>query len=494
MGFKLGCFWKALLVLSMVLGCSSGKSEDGQDAGSGDAGRDAGRDSGATASEPDDSFFDPVADESLVFTFKGRINDAATAYEQLKVGEGDFKLTLDGGTDELTEGMMALADTFPADAGTESLRGEKYVALAVYKTLEGTSTTMTAEHVNVYAIVDDLMALKKDRKNLMPIGRGIVVAHKWFVNLKMDGSRLDRVCTIGFADPANKDSRYFVDTGLNKTFGVGEVLALWGNVGLETDPAAIKEQYPDLEDYEGLWCQFLKDNATITKDEYVAELASDDATLSCDMPQGYLDPFSADHLAVTFKGAINDAANQYPAYGAIQIDAEVDGGTYGDAVYSTYAYKYTDAGAGTDYVAASTMDDVVEVSTRRYTVNLIAIEVARPALVEAKASGEGLIANDQIFAYIAEAELIYAADGTTLDYQKICPVAVNDPASTASSAFVCAEGNTDFSIGETLELASNLALTTDPAVVGPLSGVPEGETCICQNLTTPIPCADFPGR
>lgn len=456
-------------------------------AGGGDGAADAGPDGGASY-EPDEAFWAPVGAESLTFEFEGRLNDQATDYDDLKQGRGAFTAALASGATAMEEGQLGWLGQFPEECSQPALCGRPYVVMSAYRTLESGASGMTAIHVNVYAMADAIEAALAAGDRELPFGDGLAYLHEWRVDVKPDGTRLDRICTLAIR-AGDAASRLFVG-GEAPALGVGEPLHLYGNVALGTDAGAIAASDPDLVEYGGLLCELRVDDAPATAEEYEAALAEDGPQLSCELPEGYLEPPAADYVTVTFEGEINAADAEYLTYGSAEFGAGVGGEPVGDALYSVYATRTGASSGGTDYVAVTALDDVESDGAGGYAFGVIGVEALTDALVEAKEAGAPEIPADALFVYVADADQYYAS--STGVYTRLCPIAVSDPASTASSLYVCLDASEAFGVGEELELAGSVVLSTDPSVVAGASGLPDGETCFCSLNEEAIPCDEYP--
>ena len=482
---------RAAFIMLLVAGC--GYSSDPAGDENADAGTDASGEDGKSAPErpePAADFFDPAADDVLQFEFRGRINPYDVDYEEYRIGMGEFTATIDGESSKMTTDPLCYLSTVTSSTDT-GLNGKKYLGLIGYREIEGTGMSLLADHVNVYIIVDDLKDLKSGGKNLMDLEHTRLEVHRWLVTMKGGGSRLDKVCTVAVADEDNDGSKLFVDHAGNESFEAGEILRAWGNVALTTDPDVILEKNPGLEEYDSMLCLFMKDNVPISKEQYEEELESDGADLSCELPADYLEPFADDYMTIKFNGQINDVDDEYPVYGSVELDISIDGEKYGDAVYSTYVMRGQTTGQ--EVVSVSVLDNVEQLNDTDFVYNGTGFTMTAAVLDDALESGDGMITDTSGFmSDVSDISLIYEAGGTVLAYYRICPIAVMDVESAQSSAYVCLDDNADFGVGEMLEFAGNVALTTDMDAIRLQYGMASDQDCICAHYNTPIECSEFP--
>jgi hypothetical protein len=450
----------------------------------------AGPDGGDYGLEPPSEFWDPVAEDVMLFEMKGRINPVDVSSADLKLGLGEFTAETDTVNTCMREDPYSYIKQYPTDVSDTSLAGNEYVVLTAYEQVESSAKSAEFYHTRVGLLVGDLLAAKQDGANEIPAGGAFIEVNDWTVHIKLNGERLDRVCPVAVRDQAVTVSKLFVDHVDNVGFDQGETIKAWGNVGLSDDQEAIAASDPALELHDGMYCEFMLDHEPITAAEYEAELADDTSTLSCDLPEGYLDPVADNYLAFTFRGEINDEDTQILVYGAMEIDAEVDGDSFGVGIYSAEA-NLAGGDAPGAAVAVGALSDVVNVSADQFTCVSTYVVLEREVLQQARAGETHAIPISSVyFAYVSEVGLVY--DGDDVAHLKFCPRGIIDSDDPESSLFVCFEDNDSFDVGEDLELAGSMALTSDPETIAEFYTFYPGQECYCEEYGVQASCDTFP--
>jgi hypothetical protein len=424
--------------------------------------------------------------------FKGLINSYEDVVNQQAVdGIGEASVVLPSGSTSLDEMAMTFRYDFPQDYPYEKWRGVSMLALDLYKTVKGDSTSATYNDLRLYIPRDDLAALKGSGGNVMGLGELALVSLSTIdLLVRKDGVRMQKTCFGAIADTSVKESKFFVNSSKNTGFAAGENLKIWANVAMTSDKAKILETFKTLVDDNGSLCRYLKDQTSITKEEYYVEIKKE-FDLDCGVPDGFLTPLAADYETFMFKGLINDiSGNDQPVNGVSVYKVFAAGKARSVNDYSAYssAVKYDSM----DLVGVTSIGNVIQMDAINYTYLATETYFSREDLVALKTGGVNRMDFDGSNMLTA----VYAMeqkDRKPKSYFRQCALAVIDTTRTGSAAYVCHEKNTDFSAGEGLQTAANFELTTDTAAIAEYVGTDDG--CICYDEASAyFDCSEFAGK
>jgi hypothetical protein len=499
MRFLLTCSF----VFATALGACGGDVDDtpsetdtGTD-GSSDAGTEDAAESGpdAEAEGVPPGFMDPVADNALLIELKGRINTYEDYSDPMAATEAkaDFKAVLTSGVIQMPDQPIAFLYEYPDEPDVpEQLRGQQIIVLQAYHT-DPASTHAHGKYVMGQTILrrDAFEKLLTDATSTLGFD-DIASATVRSVDsiVRVDTTRLVKDCYVALRDPDNTDSSLFVDATENTAFAAGEVLTTWANIGLLADATSIATLAPpDYESHDGTWCFCAMNDAQVPCVEWEQEATKTGAELSCPIPSDFFDNPAESHVTFTFKGELTGPGED-TAQGSGVFDVVQDG-THVPIDYMSYAGRYTLTSgtyAGQDIIDIIGLGNVKSAGTGRYTLTYLGAQVLVGGLEDLESSGEHLMNLDPqhiYFVVLHDTELVSGPP----EYIRYCPVAVLDSHGTPSAMYVCHENNTSFAVGETIEIAGNLPLTSDPAAIGELTG---GHDCFCSKDGASIACEDFP--
>lgn len=440
---------------------------------------------------PPPGFLDPVGAQSLVGTFLGRINtpeeasDTATTTSAL----GAFTLTVDGVRTTLAEGPVVFVYTYPDTPDVpQALRGAQRVYQQAYW-VDPDSTLAHARYVlaQVVVPVEALVSVAEGAGGTGAVAHPDVraIVRQIEAVVRPDRVRLDKRCYVAVHDPENPGSAVFVDGRANTDFAAGETLRAWSNVGLVTDHDGLASvlQSAGVQEFEGRFCDCVKQGAAIPCDQWAAEIVEEGLELSCAVPDDFDDDPAPSHMLFRFKGDIHAAGAETLASGAYLFDVVLDGESL-PIDYTAYATRSTIAQgvyAGEGLIVIGGMGAIAEVAPGRYEYVYVDVQMLTDGLDALKADGEHRMFLDgrHIFqADVYRVEQFY--ETATSSWVKACPRAGLDVADPGS-LWVCHEGNTGFAVGEPLEVAGNLALA-------PIAG----GACYCSKDGEAKTCDEFP--
>ncbi len=219
-----------------------------------------------------------------------------------------------------------------------------------------------------------------------------------------------------------------------------------------------------------------------------------DLEVGCGMPEDFLVPFGEDHAVVEVIGEIGEQDGGLSLSNAdydVQVNGEdlpVDDGT----VYIVDYFSY-----GNHYLLVQAAGNFDYYTSYHYRYTFMRITFPTIMLTNLQASGEYLLPFGSDIGYasltIADIETKqfgeYGGDDYEI-YYRMCPQAVSDPDAVDNAFWVCHDENQTFSVGETLHLGGNVALSTDPELLKEqfqMTG-----SCSCwRDDNIPVPCSDF---
>jgi len=446
---------------------------------------------GVTPGIPPPGFLDPVGAQSLVGTLRGRINTTAEIADTALTTSalGTFILTVDDVRTTLAEGPVVFVYTYPdAPDVPEALRGRQLVYQQAYW-VDPDSTLAHARYVlaQVAVPVEALASVADRAGGTGPVAARDVraIVREIEAVVRPDRVRLDKRCYVAVPDADNPGTAVFVDGRANTAFTAGETLLAWSNVALVTDHGALGDalQAAGVEEFEGRFCDCVKQGAPIPCEQWAREILEDGLELSCAVPDDFDDDPAPSHMRFRFKGEIHAAGTDTLASGAYLFDVVLDGASL-PIDYTAYATRSTlqeGVYAGEGLIVIGGMGAVTEVAPGRYAYVYVDVQMLSDGLEALKADGEYRMFLDgrHIFqADVYRVEQFY--ETATSSWVRACPSAGLDVAG-AGSLWVCHEGNIGFAVGETLEVAGNLALA-------PIAG----GTCHCSQDGEERTCDEFP--
>ncbi len=433
--------------------------------------------------EPDATFLDDLDGNSVAFGFAGMINDDPALNITPTMGNGVYTFDADELSGVLDQYAYTFGFTYPEDFPDPLLAGLEVLSFGASKIYAQNGAElryyffswMVARSVLMDALTaDDPLMETPDlvRFRLMDVTQYI---RPW------DQALFRRYCTLSTYDTAADTGRLFLNYFDNTTFAAGENLKVWGNLPL-TPLITIT---PENEETQ---CSYRIGDATVTRTEYETGRAITEPELSCGIPDGFFAGAVPMHLDYFFSGELNpsDASleTSVPGYGdataMLQEEVVVDD-------YNAVAMATTIEAEPVTY--AQSIGGVTTLGNEHYTFHIMGVYVATSVLQAMKAGQTTVVPWDgETMTVALEHYEQLTVDGT--GYGRVCPLAVTAP-DAVGELLACTGGNTDFSAGETLELALSVAWTDDPTAIAAVYGYPDGQTCHCLQENSVVDCAVF---
>lgn len=473
-------FFMIVLAALFFISCGENSSANDNDSASNDTLALTDADS-ATPVEQD--FFASDADNFASLDFKGIIN-TQTDYEESKAtnGIGTINMNFGSSTVAITQYLYAIKNKMPDDYPKEKYRGLEYIGVTAYNI---DTVSSTDYHYNLAGFgmpIEFLQGLKESGTN-----ESVFPELSWLtyydINLRLrkDNSTVSRHCYISFG--LIESSKIRVDTAKAGTFSIGDNFIFQANVTM-SDPITIT---PDNEEAN---CTYTLNSDKISKAQYELELQKDGSEFDCALPDKFLDPRGDAYDIFKMKGTINDGtSSNQPAVAIGERTLALASGPVKLSDYMSYysAINYS----GSDLISLSSIYNMIIVTDNYYTFDSLDLYLSLPKLQEMKASGEQNFTDftEAIYSYSKVEQKI--SQGDTMIKQ--CPKAVISKTEEGSALFICHSGNTNFAVGENLQIAGNMILTEDKAAITDATGI-AGE-CYCYNYTKGVEmtCDDFDG-
>ena len=178
----------------------------------------------------------------------------------------------------------------------------------------------------------------------------------------------------------------------------------------------------------------------------------------CPLPDTYESPPEGDHVLFKARGEITDFGST--CFAAREIEVRIDGQTWDVDSFSACA---TGQFLGIiEYVGISSFSSAQLLGPNHVTYNFLSAAVPKYKLQQLKADADYEIQASPNNLFVAVMEM------KSMDNQqlfKMCPVAVAAKDQPASSLFVCHDDNESFAVGETLQMAGRIALSTEADLI-----------------------------
>ncbi len=435
---------------------------------------------------------DPVAPSALLLDFKGLVNTPENASETTHAtyGKATFLAIADGQTTWMTDDPIAYIYRYPDDYPVEEKRGQEFLVLQAYREQSVSGAEVHADMAQVYVPREALAALAGRGDGAIHPADGLRAnLRRYSGYYRSDHVTFVRDCYRGFSDDDLPASELVVDARSNESFSPGETVLATANIGLRTDYVSLSAALEDsLEAHEGMFCSCTRNGQRIPCADWQNQIHEDPASLSCELPQDFLDSPGPSRSVFRFKGKINSTGGTMEN-GTGLFDVALDDQPVG-LEYSSYAYRSKVASgsfAGKDMVSITSLGGVQLQTQTRYTYNALIANFLVDGLMAAKTSGQNGFSLDVQHIFGVNVYAVEQIDNPGDTWQKICPRAVNEE--TNASVWLCHGANESFAVGEQLEIAGNVVLTQDPEKTG-ASGA--GAGCSCTHDNVAVDCNDFP--
>ncbi len=453
------------------------------------------QDTAKPASKPGDDFFSPQRE--VTFEFKGIINtyDDVLAQTDTK-GVMDMTMRFDGKEFTMNDYPTAFTVTYPEDA-PEHLRGKRFVQMGSHGDLKSEGGIVSYYTFIVSFPAEFLSTIKSEGRPQFTFGETGMISSLTFTEYKKraDSSVVLKKCMKGIVIGA--DSAFFINHAQNSAFEAGENFLTWGNAAItaQFDPAKLT----GYEEYKGQWCQFRLDDTAISKEKYEEEYNRDMSKLDCELPAGFLDGAGDNSVTYTFRGKMNMQGSQdNKGFGTFTV--KIDGKPVEVSDYIATAGAAISP-ENQDLIAIESAGGLESINgDKHYKYNYFITVVDKKTLLEAKTAGNSsVLLSDIGDASVAYSQLVAVeqkAVSATSVYQKACYTAIIAPKPDKSAVFYCIAQNETFAVGEEIQAAANVTLTTDKEYMIKLLKLNSAdELCSCStfdgNTGNPIECSVY---
>jgi hypothetical protein len=435
---------------------------------------------------PAPSFLDPVTAQAVTFEFRGVINNRDDVFGPgPTLGIAAYEWHYDEGAETLSDYGYAYRWIIPQNYPDETLRGREMIVMGASRAFSGSMGGVEYNHISIGFPASGFVEMKDQGGNEAALSDPM-----WFrmynivsVVREWDQSVFKRTCTLSEFDPANPDSRLFLNHFDNATFEEGEDLLLWGNVAMTTK----LEITPSNEE---TLCAFYQNDVSISRQEYLDGIALTEPALACEVEEGFFDPNTIRLATFFFIGTINDPDVGFSNFltGAGDLTVSLDGNEVEADDYYALAYKYTSS--PTDLMVYQTLGSVEILGENEYTYNLFRLTIDPAILAQMKQQSLVSVPYDPQTMFAVLEHSHFKGQGNDAWY-KVCPIAVSDPDATTGALMACYDHNVEFACNERLELAGNLDMTDDATTVQEVYEIADDCYCFINYSTTPVDCADF---
>ena len=435
--------------------------------------------------EPDDKFFENSSANRFIFDLKGLINSEQSMVDDKSTpGIGSFDLVL--GTEELSlDGdKFVYFKEFPENYTTEELAGEKYLIITNYTpidngTLENGNIYYNYHYLTMGFSAKDMAELKKSGENELEVpGSSWISLYSYYVVARANGQYFMQYC--GRSGGIESQSKIFVDHKNNTSFSTGENFVLWGNITM-SEPIVRTEENRDK-------CAFYSsDGATLTKEEFDAQIALTGTEFSCEIPDEFFDPKGEDYIKFKYKGKISstELVQGYTEFAEMDIDGTI-----------YLADNYISASGLTTVISKKSVyiqmvGDYSLTSNRSAEYNDLQVFVPVSTLNDMKETGvkEVKFSAENIFNFYTVFLRTTYLEIDGQGYVKSCPIAVLDKESLNSALYFCIDENSEFNEGDEIEAAGRITVSDAAEKIGEY--YPDGCICYASGGAEDITCEDF---
>ncbi|MBU1221321.1 hypothetical protein KKF34_02455 [Myxococcota bacterium] len=466
-----------LLMLLVFNSCDSGENNNSNTTSSNNTSNTNNTNS-TTQLEVD--LVNPVAIPAFIFEFRGKINTA----EALSTGTHENALgfnTLFTGTLELEYDDRPVINQYENSEGTEYIVISSLLPLeAIENPYESVIFAGTYSTMYIYLPTETLRELKNSGNKFL---QGAQVGEHLYteVFLHVDNSYFYKRC-ITLLSTDNPENLIEIDTSYVDDFDAGEVLTVVGNVEFSADLERI-QQIPSLEEDNEQYCYYIARKQVVNKESFYS-LLEEVPSLECVLPDDMLEPGTDKYLTGQFRGPIVERVgngNETPGWGDFSValsEGEIDASSY--TRFATWVESDDDDAE----ITLTLLGDYQVLGTDNISLNITELTFSRNGLVSELSESNGVMNPDSLIGFNMYKYEYKRISGS--DYRKICPMAlpVDD---THNSIYLCAEENTNFGIGEELQIAINLSLTDDASEV--MSAYQLTENCVCDNTLEYVDCS-----
>ncbi len=425
----------------------------------------------------------------LEFEFEGEINTGED-YENHKKGTGSYKITLGEDDYLIDNSLYSIIQTYKGE--DEEIEERKFLQFRGYKIFEQSNNFYRFYGISVSVSMEKLKEIKKiGESNIDLTGDNNIFVSFWedVINIRKDNVVMALSCVNAIADYSSKESLITIDHSENETFEAGENISANGNLDVlyNYDMELIKELFTDeaYDEYEGKWCKFFKDQANISKDEYLKELENNFG-FEDKLPENFDKNDHENHAIFKFSGeVIKRGEKEKPGISDYNVMLEKEKLEVDDQKASASVLEID----GVDHIYVETIGDVSHLGIKHYAFNISVAYFKIDSLKNLKEKGGNTldISNGNFFFSISKIE---SKEIENRGYIKNCVKAVIDKSFEKHFVSVFYDVDSEFAAGEIFEVAGNVTLSTDQEKIKEVYGE-SADNCYCSSEEGSISCEEF---
>jgi len=307
---------------------------------------------------------------------------------------------------------------------------------------------------------------------------------------RADGVIVRRSCILATKKKESTSSKYFLDFTGSGNYEPGDNLHFFANLELQYDEAALKEA--GLEEDDGMFCRYSMGDEDLTKAEYEVEVEKTGLELSCDLPESFDTPPEDNYVDMLFKGDITSSDDVKADFGATDLVINGEEIPVDDYQSSAYIWNSDENGElliieSMGGIKAINGNEHLEFKVSRF---LIPIDTLTAVFTEGDETCHIIYSTDNYFFYNYDINEQKVVDGVI--NMKTCTTAIPAEDFVFFDAFFCTKGNTNFSIGETIEMRSIINISDDEEWLKQTYEIDTiDEICQCYNENEIYDCAEF---
>lgn len=426
----------------------------------------------------------PVSDMAAIVDIKGIVNSYEDVINQKATfGIGTIRL-FNGGKEDIYQAQQVVANY-------KSEKGE-YTIVSAYSELEKVvdlpDNIASAASYHLFTLyLKNSEMLKMKEMGISVVGNevfGGAIDSRIEYYRRKDNVLLLKKCNKLAAMVVEKNA-FMVDVENSETFAVGENFSTKANIVMSDDFERLKTVSPSMVEDNGEICRFSVDRKDVDKETFYLEL-QEAFGLDCEIGEDFLTPFSEEYLTFMLKGEIvvpTGTGSEKTAGG--EVNLFLGGKNVEVSNFNKFAViREREDG---DVVSISSMGNYRNLGENHLALEVLEIDFGKSAFLEMKKNGENSVAFETIrkfgiFHYEYKEE---NGQGKT----KSCPIGVLLGKTPQNSIFLCHENNVAFEVGETLQVAANLAVSSDPAIIAEAAG--DEKECYCHKGNQEIDCGEF---
>ena len=340
-------------------------------------------------------------------------------------------------------------------------------------------------------LVDPILKAKEENTQILSLdGLDFINYMKVQYKKRADSVIVRRSCLLAVKKKESTESKYFFDFSGSGDYEPGDNFHVFANLELVYDEEAFKEM--GLEEDEGMFCKYRMDDTVISKAEYEVEVEKSGVELSCDLPEKFETPPEDNYVDMLFKGEITSSDATQADLGVTDLVLSGEKITVDDYQSSAYIWNSQEYG---DLLIVESMGGIkaingnehLEFKSSRF---LIPIDTLTTVFTKGDETCHIIYSTENYFFYNYDINEQKTIDGKY--NMKVCTAAIQADEPVFFDAFFCTKGNTDFSIGESIEMRSIVNISDDEEWLKQVYEIDTiEEICQCYNADGIFDCADF---